>query len=90
MKSFIDVSGILSALPHTESELLASYETLFSDARSALDAAGPELTAALAAADKRQSLSDAADALASLRTLFQMQIAPALGLTPGFNSLDGD
>jgi hypothetical protein len=28
--------------------------------------------------------------LKSLRDIFQLQLAPAAGLSPGFNALDGD
>ena len=77
-------------LPEDQDGYAASALFEFSNLDNALGAAGPTSTAALADPKLRSKLSYAAIVLASLRDLFQKHIAVAAGLSPGFNSLDGD
>ena len=62
----------------------------FSNLARALDTGGDDLATALADPQGRQKLAYAAIVLRSLRDIFQLQLAPAAGLSPGFNALDGD
>jgi hypothetical protein len=90
LQRFIAASGMLKMLPEDQNGYAASALFEFSNLDGALDAAGPDIEAALADRQKRSKLAYAAIVLASLRNTFQRHIAVAAGLTPGFNSLDGD
>jgi predicted lipoprotein len=88
--ALVETSGILSLLPESQTGLRDKYATLMAEAQSGLDDAGPDFSAAIVDSEGRQSLTKTMTALAELRELFRMEIAPATGITPGFNSLDGD
>jgi predicted lipoprotein len=87
---FVEVSDVAGLLPPDKDWVGRSARFEFSNLRSAIEAAGPDLAAALADNDKREKLVYAAIVLKSLRDLFQQHLGPAAGLTAGFNSLDGD
>lgn len=87
---FVEASGILQLVPEDQSAYARSAEFEFSNLHRALTEAGDDLEAALADPQRRSKLSYAAIVLASLRNIFERQIAVWIGLTPGFNSLDGD
>jgi hypothetical protein len=90
IEDFVDASSIVSLAPPEESWIVNSVAFEFSNLKGALDAAGPDLEAALADTEKYQKLAYAEIVLGSLDDLFQRQLGPAAGLTQGFNSLDGD
>jgi predicted lipoprotein len=90
LQRFADLSGILALLPAAQSSYGNSVGFEFSNLKKAVAAAGPDLGAALADPRIRSKLSYAAIVLQSLRDLFQRHVAVWAGLTPGFNSLDGD
>jgi predicted lipoprotein len=77
-------------LPEDQDGYAASALFEFSNLDHALDGAGGDIAAALADPQLRSKLAYAGIVLTSLRDLFQRHIAVAAGLTPGFNSLDGD
>jgi predicted lipoprotein len=87
---FVDTSGILGLLPASEASYGNSADFEFSNLKRGLAGAGPDLRAALADPQLRSKLSYAAIVLQSLRDLFQRHVAVWAGLSPGFNSLDGD
>lgn len=90
LQRFVDVSGMLDLLPDDQKDYASSARFEFGNLDAALAAAGPDITAALADPLRRSKLNYADIVLASLRDLFQRHIAVAAGLSPGFNSLDGD
>ena len=90
LQRFVAASGILEILPEDQNGYAASALFEFSNLDNALDAAGPDIDAALADPELRSKLTYAVIVLASLRNVFQKHIAVAAGLSPGFNSLDGD
>jgi predicted lipoprotein len=90
LQEFVVASGILSLVPEDKGWIENSVAFEFANLKRALDAAGPDLEAALADTGKYQKLAYAEIVLQSLHDLFQRQLAPAAGLTQGFNSLDGD
>jgi predicted lipoprotein len=90
IERFVGTSGILELLPDSQRSYGDSALFEFSNLKKALTDAGPDLEAALADREKRSKLVYATIVLKSLRDIFQRHIAVAAGLTPGFNSLDGD
>ncbi len=90
LQRFVAASGMLEILPEDQDGYAASALFEFSNLDDALDAAGPDIGEALADPKLRGKLVYATIVLASLRDLFQKHIAVAAGLSPGFNSLDGD
>ncbi len=90
LERFANVSGILSLAPESAKWIASSVAFEFANLKRALDAVGSDLAAALADPDRRAKLTYATIVLASLRDLFQNRLAPAAGITSGFNSLDGD
>lgn len=90
LQRFSDVSGILDLLPASQSSYGSSADFEFSNLKRGLEGAGPDLSKALADPQLRSKLSYAAIVLKSLRDLFERHVAVWAGLTPGFNSLDGD
>jgi predicted lipoprotein len=90
IERFVSTTGMLAMLPADQKAYGASVLFEFSNLRSALDAAGPNLEAALADPDKRGKLTYAIVVLQSIRDLIQRHVAVAAGLSAGFNSLDGD
>lgn len=90
LERFLRASGLLDMQPGDQKSYGDSALFEFGNLETALTDAGPDLKAALADPQKRSKLSYAAIVLASLRDIVQRHIAVAAGLTPGFNSLDGD
>jgi len=90
LQRFSDVSGILDLLPASQSSYGSSADFEFDNLKHGLAAAGSDLGAALANPRLRSKLSYSAVVLKSLRDLFERHVAVWAGLTPGFNSLDGD
>jgi predicted lipoprotein len=90
LESFSQASGLLDMLPESQKSYGDSALFEFSNLKNALHDAGLDLEAALADPQLRAKLSYATIVLQSLRDNFQRHISVAAGLTPGFNSLDGD
>ncbi len=90
LQRFADVSGILGLLPDSQASYGNSADFEFSNLKGALAKTGADMEAALADPQLRSRLSYAAIVLQSLRDLFQRHVAVWAGLSPGFNSMDGD
>lgn len=90
LHGFIARSELLGLLPPEQRWVAGSVEFEFGNLQDALGAVGPDLATALADPKQRQKLSYAGIVLQSLRDLFMRQIAAATGITPGFNTFDGD
>ena len=90
LEAFVAASGIMALLPEDEGWMANSVAFEFSNLKNALADAGPDLEAALADTQKYQKLKYAEIVLTSLRDIFQRRFAPVVGLTQGFNALDGD
>jgi predicted lipoprotein len=90
LELFAQSSGLLAMLPDNQKSYADSALFEFSNLKNALHDSGWDLEAALADPQLRSRLSYATIVLASLRDIFQRHISVAAGLTPGFNSLDGD
>jgi len=90
LQRFVAASGILEMLPEDQDGYAASALFEFSNLDNALDGAGDDIAAALSDPKLRGKLAYSGIVLASIRDLFQKHIAVAAGLSPGFNSLDGD
>jgi len=87
---FIEASRVLGLVPEQEKWIIGSIEFELRNLQRAITAAGADLEAALANPEKREKLVYAAVVLASLRDLFQNRLGPAVGISGGFNSIDGD
>ena len=90
LQRFADISGILALLPPSQSSYGNSVDFEFANLKRTLADASPDLGKALADPQLRAKLRYATIVLKSLRDLFQRHVAVWAGLTPGFNSLDGD
>jgi len=90
LEQFVQSSGLLAMLPDSQKGYGDSALFEFSNLKNALHNSGWDLEAALADPQLRSRLSYAAIVLQSLRDIFQRHIFVAVGLKPGFNSLDGD
>ncbi len=90
LQRLIDAFGFLDIMPDDQKGYASSVRFEFSNLDRALDGAGTDIEAALADPEGRSKLIYATIVLASLRDLVQKHIAVAVGLSPGFNSLDGD
>jgi predicted lipoprotein len=90
LEKFLRASGLLEMLPADQKSYGDSALFEFANLKTALGDAGSDLKAVLADPQKRSKLTYATIVLASLRDIVQRHIAVAAGLTPGFNSLDGD
>jgi predicted lipoprotein len=90
LQRFVDASGILDLLPASQASYGSSADFEFSNLQRGLAGAGTDLGAALGDPQLRSKLSYSAIVLKSLRDLFERHVAVWAGLTPGFNSLDGD
>lgn len=89
LEDFAATADLASLLPADAAWMADAARFEFANLRRALDG-GDDLAAALADPRGREKLAYAAIVLKSLRDIFQLQLAPAAGLSPGFNALDGD
>ena len=90
LEEYVETSGLLSLVPEDRKWIANSVRFEFSNLREAFAGAGPDIEAALASPELRQKLVYAAIVLQSLRDLFQNTLSTELGVTGGFNALDGD
>jgi predicted lipoprotein len=90
LQGLVAASGFLELLPADQAGYASSARFEFKNLDAALAAAGPDIEVALGDREKRGKLVYAAIVLKSLRDLFERHIAVGAGLSPGFNSLDGD
>jgi hypothetical protein len=90
LEDFAETADLASLLPADAAWMADAARFEFANLARALDTGGDDLAAALADPAAREKLAYAAIVLRSLRDIFQLQLAPAAGLSPGFNALDGD
>jgi predicted lipoprotein len=90
LQDFAAASGLLELIPGDQEGYASSVRFEFKNLDAALAAAGPDIGTALTDRQKRGKLVYATIVLKSLRDLFERHIAVGAGLSPGFNSLDGD
>ena len=89
LEDFAATADLASLLPADAAWMADAARFEFANLRRALEG-GDDLAAALADPQSRERLAYAAIVLKSPRDIFQLQLAPAAGLSPGFNALDGD
>jgi predicted lipoprotein len=90
LERYVEASGLLALVPPDRKWIANSIRFEFANLKKALAEAGADLQAALAEPELRQKLVYAAIVLQSLRDLFQGALSAELGVTGGFNALDGD
>lgn len=87
----LDGDGFGAALrANGQAALDDAVETGFAEARAQAAALDGPVDALFRSAEGRRRVAALADRLHSLRELLAKDVAPALGIAPGFNSLDGD
>lgn len=90
MRDLFAASEIGSILPEAQSYLPGAIAFEFDNATRTLDAIRPPLGDVVTDPERRRKLSYVLIVTDSLQTQFAALLAPALGLTAGFSSLDGD
>jgi uncharacterized protein len=90
LEDFAAKAELASLLPADAAWMADAARFEFANLARALDTGDDDLASALADPKTRERLAYAAIVLKSLRDIFQLQLAPAAGLSPGFNALDGD
>ena len=84
------VTGFADLLPADQAGLKDDVVKAFHDAIVATKAAGDDLAAAVVHQDHRKPVTSLLVKVNHLRDLLRQQMPPALGVTLGFNELDGD
>ena len=82
--------GFATLLPPDQSALKDEIAKAFDTAMAAAASVPEPLDAAVTDPDKRKSVDTLLTAANALRELMTQKVPPALGLTVGFNSMDGD
>ncbi|MEN3792189.1 imelysin family protein [Fulvimarina sp. MAC3] len=90
LKQLFEASSFSSVLPSDKQYLSQSIELEFEQIGSNLNEVETPLSKAVNDADSLGKLGYVLIATESLRSQFTGQLAPALGLSSGFSSLDGD
>ncbi|MDY0874376.1 imelysin family protein [Dongia rigui] len=88
--SVLAPGGFADLLPSDQAALQDSVTKAFDDAIAATKAAGSDLSAAVTHQDHRKPVTALLVKVNHLRDLLRQQMPPALGVTLGFNELDGD
>jgi predicted lipoprotein len=87
---FAEALGLTGLVPPDKAAMASDAATQWTKLHDALAAAGNDLEAALTSPGPRAKLGDALTTLQRLKTLFGTEIPATVGLTTGFNALDGD
>ncbi|WP_374383436.1 imelysin family protein [Dongia sp.] len=82
--------GFANLLPADKAALKEQLAKAFDDSIDAARAAGPDLAEAVAHQDLRKPVTALLVKVNHLRDLLRQQVPPAIGVTLGFNELDGD
>ncbi|SER15208.1 hypothetical protein SAMN05216548_11229 [Faunimonas pinastri] len=91
LKRLSDASGMLKLLPADHRFVVRNTRDEWANLDDAFaHVTAPDLKAAVADQDQHDRLAYSVISLQSLRTLYQQKYAPAVGLSVGFNALDGD
>lgn len=89
LRDLFATSGLAKLLPAPQAYMGVSIDFEFANADRTLAALSEPLTDAVAS-PQRQALTYLQIVTGSLQDLFDAQLSPALGLSSGFSSLDGD
>ncbi len=89
-RSVLDNGGFAELLGVGRTDLKQSLAKAFDDAIAAAEAVGGNLPDAVSHPEKRKSVTDFLVKVNHLRDLLRQQVPPAIGITLGFNELDGD
>ncbi|MYZ49261.1 imelysin family protein [Propylenella binzhouense] len=90
LTSFAEKSEMMSLLPKEKSWIANSVAFEFDNLTRTLGALTPPVETILTDPAQRDKVSYALVVFSSLKNLFHDQYSPAVGLSPGFNALDGD
>ncbi len=90
LRAFVEAAGFARALPPEQGWLGGSMAFGFDQALAAVEAVGRPIEEAVYDPAARDRLGYTVVVLGHLRDLTQRELAAALGLTVGFNALDGD
>lgn len=88
--SVIEPGGFGDLLGSDQATLRQDIANAFDDAIAAAQAAGEDLPAAVGHPEKRKLVTSLLVKINHLRDLLRQQVPPAIGITLGFNELDGD
>lgn len=88
--SVLAPGGFADLLPADQAALKDTVTKAFDDAIAATKAAGDDLAAAVTHQDHRKAVTALLVKVNHLRDLLRQQMPPAIGVTLGFNELDGD
>lgn len=88
--SVLAPGGFADLLPADQAGLKGDVAKAFDDAIAAAKAAGDDLAAAVTHQDHRKPVTALLVKVNHLRDLLRQQMPPAIGVTLGFNELDGD
>jgi len=88
--SVLSPGGFADLLPADQASLKDDLVRAFDDSIAAAKAAGDDLSAAVTHQDHRKPVTALLVKVNHLRDLLRQQIPPAIGVTLGFNELDGD
>ena len=88
--SVLATGGFGDLLPADQADLKLDVARAFDDAIAAAKAAGDDLSAAVTHQDHRKPVTALLVKVNHLRDLLRQKVPPAIGVTLGFNELDGD
>lgn len=89
-QSVLGPGGFADLLGAGQAALKDGLAKAFDDAIDAAKAAGDDLSVAILRQDKRMPVTSLLVKVNHLRDLLRQQVPPAMGITLGFNELDGD
>lgn len=89
-RSVLSSGGFADLLPPDQSGLKEQLAKAFDDAIDAARAAGPDLSDAVSHQEKRKPVTALLVKVNHLRDLVRQKVPSAIGVTLGFNELDGD
>lgn len=88
--SVLDAGGFADLLGADKVTLKQDLAKAFDDAIAAATAAGDDLPEAVGHQERRKPVTSLLVMVNHLRDLLRQQVPPAIGITLGFNELDGD
>lgn len=88
--AMLDKSGFASLLPADQATLRDEIAIAFDEALAAADAAPEPLDATVADAEGRKKIGALLVAVNHIRDILRQKVPPAIGISIGFNELDGD
>lgn len=88
--AFFNPGGFATLLPPDQAQLADNLKKAFADAQAAAEKAGDDLPADVADESRRHLVTELLVKLNHLRDLLRQDVPPVIGITLGFNELDGD